>query len=148
MEVGGNNKSYPGGNLSNFSGHAFVIDGIQCNSMEGFLQSLKFSNPDIQIEVCKLIGLGAKRKGANKNWKTKQILFWQGKEYKRDSKEYQELIDRAYQAMFEQSESFRKALYDSKGSTLKHSIGKNKIQDTVLIQQEFISRLNKLRNLL
>ena len=30
-----------GGALSNFAPHAFTVDGVQCASMEGFLQSLK-----------------------------------------------------------------------------------------------------------
>ena len=31
--------------LSNFTPHPFVIDGIECASIEGFLQSLKFKDP-------------------------------------------------------------------------------------------------------
>lgn len=33
---------YPANVLSNFYSNAFVIDGVHCASMEGFLQSLKF----------------------------------------------------------------------------------------------------------
>lgn len=47
---------YPSANLSNFQPHAFIIDGIACASMEGFLQSLKFENPDMQAQVCTLVG--------------------------------------------------------------------------------------------
>lgn len=137
-------SGFPSGALSNLAPHKFVIDGVECNSMEGFLQSLKFSNPDMQREVCKMTGKYAKSKGANKNWQQKQTLYWQGKAYKRDSKEYQELLDKAYDALAT-NEKFRKALIASKGATLTHSIGKRKIEETVLTSQEFISRLNKLR---
>lgn len=89
MDIG-SSTGYPSGNLSNFTPHPFIIDGVECNSMEGFLQSLKFENPDIQVEVCKLAGLKAKRRGSkrNKRWKQTQKLWWQGKEMGRKSDEY------------------------------------------------------------
>ena len=90
MDIG-SGHGYPADALSNFAPHPFVLDGIECNSMEGFLQSLKFSNPDMQREVCKLVGRAAKFKGKNKNWYVKQVLYWQGKEIPRDSDEYQML---------------------------------------------------------
>jgi hypothetical protein len=36
MDIG-SGKSYPSGALSNFAGHRFFLDDVQCNSMEGFL---------------------------------------------------------------------------------------------------------------
>ena len=93
--------------------------------MEGFLQSLKFQNQDMQREVCKLVGKQAKFKGKKKKWYRTQTLYWQGKEYKRDSKEYQELLDRAFDALSNNDE-FRRALLATKNSTLEHSIGKKK----------------------
>ena len=52
MDIGSGN-GYPESALSNFVPHPFTIDGIECNSMEGFLQSLKFENPDMQREFIK-----------------------------------------------------------------------------------------------
>ena len=143
MDIGSENK-YPASSLSNFSPHPFVLDGVECASMEGFLQSLKFKNPDMQKEVCKLIGKAAKFKGKKKKWWRDQILFWQGKEYKRDSQEYQELLTRAYDALFE-NEGFRKALEATNNATLTHSLGSRDIHRTVLTEREFISQLNRLR---
>lgn len=143
MDIG-SKHGYPSSALSNFAPHVFVLDGVQCASMEGFLQSLKFSNPDMQVEVCKLVGITAKRRGANKNWWTSQTLYWKGKPYKRDSKDYQDLLDRAYHAL-SQNTSFQKALLATGNSSLTHSIGRNKINETVLTVQEFTSRLYKLR---
>lgn len=40
----GSGKDYPSNALSNFAPHPFIIDGVECNSMEGFLQSLKFKD--------------------------------------------------------------------------------------------------------
>ena len=59
---------YPALSLSNFAPHEFEIDNIKCASMEGFLQSLKFQNPDMQKYVCSLVGKAAKFKGKNKKW--------------------------------------------------------------------------------
>ena len=91
MDIGSNN-SYPSNALSNFSPHRFILDGVECNSMEGFLQSLKFKDIETQKYVCSLVGLQAKYKGKHKKWWQTQILYWQGVEYKRNSKEYQELL--------------------------------------------------------
>jgi predicted NAD-dependent protein-ADP-ribosyltransferase YbiA (DUF1768 family) len=144
MDIGSKN-GYPAGALSNFAPHPFVLDGVQCNSMEGFLQGLKFESKEMQEYVCTLVGAAAKKKGAKKNWKQTQRLYWRGKAIKRDSQEYQNLLNRAYNALYENS-GFKKALEATNGATLTHSIGKNKIQDTVLTSQEFCSRLTYLRD--
>jgi predicted NAD-dependent protein-ADP-ribosyltransferase YbiA (DUF1768 family) len=139
-------SGYPAGSLSNFAPHKFVVDGVQCSSMEGFLQSLKFKNPDMQIEVCKLVGLAAKKKGSGKRWQESGVLYWRGVEIKRDSDQYQQLLNRAYEAMFEQSEGFRKALKASGNAVLTHAMGRTDARQTVLTRSEFCSRLTKLRN--
>ncbi len=143
MDIG-SGSGYPAASLSNFAPHPFIIDGIPCNSMEGFLQSLKFKNIDMQKYVCSLVGKSAKYKGKDKKWWKTQTLYWQGKEYKRDSQEYQILLNRAYNALY-QNEGFRKALEASRPATLSHSIGKNDPSKTVLTQAEFVGRLMKLR---
>ena len=143
MDIG-SGAGWPSAALSNFAPHPFVIDGVACASMEGFLQSLKFKEPDMQIEVCKLVGKAAKFKGKKKKWWRTQTLYWKGIEYKRDSEEYQELLDRAFDALAENA-SFQKALLATNNATLTHSIGKSKMQETVLTKQEFCSRLMKIR---
>ena len=143
MDIG-SGSGYPSSALSNFAPHPFIVDGVECSSMEGFLQSLKFNNPEMQKEICKMVGKQAKFKGKNKKWYRTQILYWQGIEYKRDSKEYQDLLDKAFDALSE-NEGFRKALLATKNATLEHSLGKKKIEETVLTKQEFCSRLLKIR---
>lgn len=143
MEIKSGNP-YPANALSNFAPHSFTVDGVACASMEGFLQSLKFKNPEMQKAICRMVGLRAKRAGANKNWQVKQVLYWQGVEYKRDSKDYQILLDKAYRAL-SQNEKFRKALKASGTSFFHHSIGRNKKNKTVLTEAEFCTRLHELR---
>ena len=144
MDIGSKN-GYPASALSNFAPHPFEIDGVQCNSMEGFLQSLKFESVEMQRYVCTLVGKAAKFKGKSKKWFQKQELYWNGKIYKRDSEEYQILLNRAYNRLYE-NEGFRRALEATNKATLEHSIGKSKINETVLTRQEFCSRLIHLRD--
>ena len=143
MDIG-SGSGYPESALSNFAPHPFEIDGVQCNSMEGFLQSLKFENPDMQIHVCSLVGKAAKFKGKKKKWYRTQTLYWRGNPIKRESKEYQELIDRAYSELAKNA-SFRAALLATGDATLTHSMGKTNPTQTVLTRQEFCSRLMKIR---
>jgi predicted NAD-dependent protein-ADP-ribosyltransferase YbiA (DUF1768 family) len=140
----GSGTGWPSSALSNFAPHPFIIDGIECNSMEGFLQSLKFKNPEIQKEVCKLVGKEAKFKGKSKKWWITQTLWWLGKEIDRHDQEFQTLLDRAFNELAK-NDGFRKALLATGNSTLTHSIGKNDASHTILTQHEFCSRLLKIR---
>lgn len=140
----GSKSGYPAGALSNFAPHPFVIDGVKCASMEGFLQSLKFKDAPMQVEVCKLVGGAAKRKGRGKKWQTKGVLYWQGKEYDRYGTEYQELLNRAFGALAKNT-GFQKALLASQKAVLQHSIGKRKLKETILTISEFCGRLTKIR---
>ena len=143
MDIG-SGSGFPSAALSNFAPHPFIFDGVECNSMEGLLQSFKFSNPEMQKEVCKLVGKQAKFKGKKKKWFKTQTLYWQDVEFKRDSDEYQELLDRAFDALAT-NEGFRRALLATGDSVLTHSIGKTKMNETVLTRTEFCSRLTKIR---
>lgn len=143
MDIG-SGTGFPSASLSNFTPHPFVFDGVACASMEGLLQSFKFKDPAMQLEVCKLVGKAAKFKGKKKKWWRDQTLFWKGQEFKRDSQEYQDLLDRAFNALAKNT-SFINALLATGSATLTHSIGKTKQSETVLTRQEFCSRLTKLR---
>lgn len=144
MDIG-SGSGWPSSALSNFAPHPFEIDGVKCNSMEGFLQSLKFKDPEMQKEVCLLVGKAAKFKGKKKKWWREQTLYWQGVAFSRDSDDYQLLLDRAFNALAENT-SFQKALLATGEAVLTHSIGKTKSQETVLTRNEFCSRLMVIRD--
>lgn len=116
--------------------------------MEGFLQSLKFRNIKKQKQVCLLSGKEAKCSTrhtiAQLRWRMTHNLYWQGKRINRFSDEYQKLLDRAYEALFD-NPGFQKALSASMSYTLTHSVGKIDVRKTVLTEFEFISRLERLR---
>lgn len=143
MDIG-SGSGYPSSNLSNFSPHGFVVDGVECASMEGFLQSLKFQDPEMQKHVCTLVGKAAKFKGKKKKWWKTQTLYWQGEAIPRDSERYQELLDKAFNALSENS-SFKRALLATQNATLTHNMGKKKTSETVLTKNEFTSRLTAIR---
>jgi hypothetical protein len=129
----GSNAGYPARNLSNFHGYRFVFDDVGCNSMEGLVQAFKHDKFHIQMEICKLVGLAAKRRGQrrNKNWKRVQRLWWKGVEYDRHGEEYQQLLDRAFDALAKNPE-FRRSLLATGNVPLTHAIGKSNPHDTVL----------------
>ena len=147
MDIG-SKSGYPSSALSNFAPHRFIFDGVDCGSIEGCLQSLKFDKVPVQIEVCTLIGLKAKMRGKNRNkaWKSRQTLWWKGLAIDRHGDEYQNLLDMIYQAVYDQNDSFRRALAATQKAVLTHSIGHNKESDTILTEREFCSRLTKLRD--
>ena len=138
-------SGYPASALSNFAPHPFELDGVAISSMEGFLQSLKSSNPEMQKHVCTLVGRAAKSKGQGKNWQRTGTLYWQGREIDRYSEEYQELLDRAFTTLYTTNNSARKALLATGSSNLLHSKGKRSPRETVLTRSEFCSRLMRIR---
>ena len=148
MEIGSKHGGVAG-RLSNFTPRPFVFEDVECNSMEGLLQSFKFDKEHIQREVCKLVGLSAKRRGQkrNKAWKSKQTLWWKGVAYERNSDEYQDLLKRAFFSLAKNSK-FASDLLSTMDSTFSHSIGRSKMQETVLTEREFCSMLLKTREML
>ena len=133
------------GALSNFAPHRFVFDGVRCACMEGLLQSLKISDQDEQRRVCDLTGPDAQSIGRKHDWSVTGTLWWNGKAIDRLSDEYQDLLDRAYEALFAQSESFRAALTATGSTQLVHNLGKSDPCETILTADEFCARLLRLR---
>ncbi len=139
------NGMYPSNVLSNLCSNGFRFEGMVCGSMEGFLQSLKQQDRDKQRQICSMKG-GNARKRSVTSWQTDQIVWWRGQAYDRQGEEYQNLIRRAYQAMFDQSERFRTALMQTRGLTLTHTSGETSPFKTILTAQEFCTILTELRD--
>ena len=145
MDIG-SEESFPAGTLSNFSAFTFTFDEILCASMEGLVQAFKSDQIEDQVHSCSLIGIKAKRHGQQRNeaWKSAQKLWWQGQEFDRHGQEYQDLIDRAFDALFT-NEDFQQALRATGNEVLTHSIGNADPTETILTEAEFCDRLMKLR---
>lgn len=97
----------------------------------------------MQKHVCTLVGKKAKFKGKRKRWWREQKLYQQGKVIDRHGDEYQELLDRAFDSLSENS-GFRRALLATHNATLQHSIGKKNPSETILTRNEFCYRLTKI----
>jgi hypothetical protein len=100
----------------------------------------------MQKVVFQLVGKAAKFKGKPKKWWRDQTLYFQGQPINRHSKDYQDLLDEAFEAMFTQNAKAKKALLDSGNATLTHSMGKSDPKQTVLTTSEFCGRLTKIRD--
>lgn len=140
------NGLYPSNVLSNLCSNAFIFDGVECGSMEGFLQSLKYKDEDRQRQICAMKG-GEAKKHSTTVWQKDQILWWKGQAINRQElAEYWEFLEKAYQAMFDQNESFRKALLQTRGMELTHESGNGDCEKTVLTCWEFTQFLTDLRD--
>ena len=139
------NGMYPSNVLSNLCSNGFRFEGIVCGSMEGFLQSLKHKEKDKQLQICSMKG-GNARKHSVTSWQTDQIVWWKGVAIDRQSEEYQKLLRKVYQAMFDQSERFRAALMHTRGITLIHSSGESNPFKTILTEDELCTILTEMRD--
>jgi hypothetical protein len=136
---------YPAGALSNFVANGFALDGVACAGMEGFLQSLKFPDPEMQARICAMDGERANAAGAGQDWHAAQTLYWRGRAIVRDSAAYQALLDRAFEAMAEGNPGFRAALRATGDAVLTHEVGKSDPRATVLTRSELCDRLHRIR---
>ena len=104
--------------LHNRQERHFVFDDVVCGSLEGVLQSLKFPDSAVQEEICGLSGREAYEAGMDPGWKETQTLYWRGEAYARESAEYDCLMDRLYQAVYDQDPQFRLDVNLLKGAKL------------------------------
>lgn len=139
------NGMYPSCVLSNLCSNGFRFEGMVCGSMEGFLQSLKYKDLDKQRQICSMKGGNAWKRSVT-SWQTDQIVWWKGAAIDRQGPHYQDLVRRAYQAMFDQSERFRAALMDTRGITLVHTTGETNPYKTILTPDELCGILMEIRD--
>lgn len=146
VDISSRSKDETERGLSNFAHRLFIFDDVQCLSIEGFLQSLKFQDRSTQRIIAAKWGYEAFRWGQTGNdWKNDQTLYWLGDPYCRHSLEYFELLTRAFDTQFDQNPDFRALLKSTTGSILRHSMGKSDPCDTVLTEAEYIRILERLR---
>lgn len=137
--------------LSNFYHNSFVFEGISCRSMEGFIQSLKCSDPNEQLLVCKLLGKQAKQFGqkvkGNPHYDIEEKgICWNGVHIDRHGEEYQFFLRKVYHAMFDQCREFREALKATGSKRLFHTIGNPDSHKTILTEKELCDILTELRS--
>ena len=137
---------WPANVISNFAAIAFDFRGAHCASIEGFIQSLKFSDPKEQMEVCLLSGKEAKRRGrAKAKTMTKLEIWWAGEEFTFQSDDHFDLIEQALRAKFSQSEEAQEALLATGEAELVHNLGRPEPRLSSLPAKKFVAMLTKIR---
>ena len=136
--------NYPANALSNFYPHSFRLDGVPITCMEAFLQSLKFSDPVRQVEVCHMDARAAKELGQQQPWQKEGLLYWQGVPFSRYGRDYRGLLYRAFNALG-RNPQFIKALQDSGRRPLLHTMGRIFPHRTCLTTGEFLRQLHRQR---
>lgn len=130
--------------LSNLYPYEFVFRGFHFKSIEAFFQSIKFNNPVIQQMVFIYSGTDAYhiQKASSYNWKETGYIYWQGQAIKRDSEEYDLLVDEVYISAL-QNPLYRQAVKNTTKPII-HSIGKLLKSETVFTRYEFERQINSL----
>jgi len=139
---------YPANVLSPLHRHPFVFDEVVCGSTEGVLQSLSFSNPEAQKNICRLWGNTATELGnAERKGLFVPTLRWKGIQIDRHDQAYQAFVDKLYLALSDQCVEFREGLNATGDARLVYSAGRTAASGrTLLTESELCSRLLRLRS--
>ena len=134
--------------LSNLFPYEFDFRGYHLHSIESFFQGIKFKDKDLQKQIFNYSGIPAVviKDTSDYNWKETGIIYFQGEPIKRDSKEYDDIIDELYISAI-QNPFYRNAIKKCPQSII-HAIGKQKKEETVFTRYEFEYMLNALHSFL
>ena len=134
--------------LSNLFPYEFDFRGNHLHSIESFFQGIKFKEKDLQKQVFNYSGIPAVviKDTSNYNWKETGIIYFQGEPIKRDSQEYDDIIDELYISAI-QNPFYRNAIKKCPQSII-HAIGEKSKEDTVFTRYEFEYMLNALHDFL
>lgn len=130
--------------LSNLFPYEFVFRGKHLNSIETFFQGIKIKDKNTQEYVFKYSGLDSNniKAASDFDWKESGIVYWQGKEIKRDSDEYDNIVDELYISAI-QNPLYRNVLKNI-NKPIIHSMGEVDKKETVFTRYEFEFMLNCL----
>lgn len=131
--------------LSNLYPYDFDFEGNNAKSIEGVIQALKHPEIDIQKEVIQYAGVDAYHtRGATSGPYT--TLYWMGEKMDRFGVDYQLFLNDLFLSVYYQSGLYRKAFEMIGNRIVLHSIGKTDPYVTTLTVDEYIGRLNILKN--
>lgn len=141
-------RGFPFGMLDPSAPVRFEIDGVQCASLDGFLESLKFERIIDQKNINKRVGNDAKKRGKEKdnpgNQRANRVLYWQGDTFKRNSKTFNKLLVRVFREMAKNAR-YQAALMATQDVNFRYPKGKANKKDTILTKKELTDNLKKLR---
>ncbi len=130
--------------ISNLFPYEFVFRGVKVKSIESIFQSLRFKDKKLQKMIFKLYGMDSNvvKVATDYNWKETYMLYFQGKEFNRDSKEFDDFIDEMYISAL-QNPLYRGVLKNINKQII-HSIGQESKKETLFTRYEFEFELNCL----
>ena len=148
LNVGYNIKGSLSKLLSNLYHYEFDFRNLHLCSIESFFQGIKFKDPSIQQAIFRYSGTDAYhiQAASSYNWKETGYVYWQGEAVKRDSEQYDLLVDEVYISAL-QNPLYRQALKNVTKSII-HSMGKTSKSETVFTRYEFERELNSLSSFL
>lgn len=146
IDVGYRNRGDFPQMLSNLFPYSFKFRGKKLTSIENFFQGIKFKDKKIQNYVFSYYGTQAVhiKAASNYNWKETGEIYWQGKSIKRESEEYELLIDELYISAI-QNPLYRNILSNCNKNII-HSMGENDKKETTFTRYEFELELNCLKD--
>ena len=133
---------------SNLFPYEFDFRGKHLNCIETFFQGIKFKDKKLQDMVFSYSGLDSNyiKAATDYDWKKTGIVYWQGKEIDRFSKEYDDIIDELYISAI-QNPLYRNALKIC-NKTIIHIMGETEKEKTTFTRYEFEKELNCLKDFL
>lgn len=146
IDVGYRNRGDFPQMLSNLFPYKFKFRGKKLASIENFFQGIKFKDKKTQNYVFTYYGTQAVhiKAASSYDWKETGEIYWQGKAIKRESKEYELLIDELYISAI-QNPLYRNILSNCDKQII-HSIGENDKKETTFTRYEFEFELNCLKD--
>ena len=134
--------------LSNLFPYNFTFYNCEFGSIEGFFQGIKYKDINLQKQVFKYSGKDAValKDATDYDWTITGNIYFLGKEIKRDSKEYDDLINELYISAM-QNKLYRTALKKCPLPII-HPIGKTSKKETTFTRYEFELMLNCLHDFL
>lgn len=144
INVGYNLKGEYSKVLSNLFPYTFYFRGKTLNSIESFFQGIKIKDKEVQNLVFMYSGIESNviKAASDYDWREEGLLYWQGIPIKRDSDEYDELVEELYISAI-QNPLYRNILKKI-NKPIIHSIGKEDKNETVFTRYEFERMLNSL----
>lgn len=130
--------------LSNLFPYAFKFKGYKLHSIESFFQAIKFPSIKMQKKLYKYSGKEALvlQKATDYDWKKSGYIYFKGKKIKRDSLEYDSLLDELYISAI-RNPFYRNAIKNC-SLPIIHAIGETNKNETVFTRYEFEYMLNCL----
>lgn len=148
INVGYNKKSPHAKALSNLFPYEFEFRGKKFNSIESFFQGLKFENIEMQNLVFSYYGINSNyvKACSEYDWKQTGIVYWQGEEIIRNSKQYDDLVDELYISAI-QNPLYRNLLKTCQKEII-HTMGDKEKNESLFTRYEFEKQLNCLKDFL